>query len=134
MRRTLTGLLTGLLLIAGLAATSAPATAVKPPWHGSYIQITKVTPTAISARIQCPRDPNPDGSQNFFLSVASPNDESGGYQLDVAALCDMKRHQVTVPFLNGVAPVVGTQVDVFGTISGDSGEVNVQYENLRVKR
>ena len=122
------------LVLIGLVGTAPAAQAAKPPWHGSYIHITKVTPTYISARIQCPTDPNPDGTQNLFFSVASPNDESGGYFLDVAPLCYMKRHQVRVPFLNGVAPVVGTRVDIFGTISGDGGEVNVQYEDWRVQR
>ena len=135
MRKTLAVVLTGLLLMIGLTAgASAPAVAAPPSWKGTYVHVTKVTPEYIQARIQCPTDPNPDGTQYFFLSVASPNDESAGYQLDVAALCDMKRHQVRVPYLNGVAPVVGTRVDIFGSISGDGGEVNVWYEDWKVQR
>jgi hypothetical protein len=131
LRRLLVGLVTGLLLVLGLGSVTAPAAqAARTP----SIQLTKVTPTSITAQIVCPTDPNPDGTQNFFLSVASPNDESAGYQLDVAALCDGRRHQVRVPYVNGVAPVVGTRVDIFGTISGDSGEINVQYEDWRVQR
>src|SRR4051812_9044229 len=89
----------GLLSVAGVSA--APVEAAKPPWHGSYIQITKTTPDSVSARIRCPHDPNPDGSQHFFVGVTRADGSTVGYDADVAALCDMQRHQVTVPLTSG---------------------------------
>ena len=137
MYRTLAGLLSGVLLVLGLAVGAAsPAAAVKPPWHGSYIQVTKVTPDTVSARIRCPHDPNPDGSQYFSLyAVTVSGSVTVSYQADVAAYCDMKRHQVQLPRTGGVGELAaGDRVNLYGTISGDSGEVNVWYDSYRIRR
>lgn len=132
MRRMLIGLVAGTLLSLGIA--TAPAQAAKPPWQGSYIQITKVTPDYLSARIRCPQDPDPGGTQFFSVGITNPDGTVAFYQLDVAALCDMARHQVTVPLVSGTAPVIGSRVDIYGSIAGDSGEVNVWYEDWKVQR
>ena len=134
--RHLVGLVTGVLLALGLVA--APSSTAAPPRQGSAnIQVTKVTPDQVSARIRCGADPNPDGTQYLTVRVENPDGTVAMYQLDVARLCDLKRHRVTVPYVatfsTGRARV-GTRVDVFATISGDSGEYNSWYEGFRVRR
>ena len=37
-------------------------------------------------------------------------------------------------FTSGVRLFVGDRVRIFGTISGDSGEVNVWYDDYRIRR
>jgi hypothetical protein len=136
MRRTLVGLMTGIMLMLGLVAVSPVAEAKPPPWHGSYIQVTKLTPTTVSARIRCPQDPDPGGTQYFSLyAITVDGAVTVSYRADVAALCDMKRHHVVLQRFGGNGDLVaGDRVNVYGTISGDSGEVNVWYDAWRVQR
>jgi hypothetical protein len=137
MRRVLAALLSGFLLVLGTVVGVAPAaTAAKPPWHGSYIQVTKVTNTTVTARIRCPQDPDPGGTQFFSLyAITVDGAVTVSYRADVAALCDMRRHHVTLARFGGNGDLAaGDRVNVYGTISGDSGEVNVWYENWKVQR
>jgi hypothetical protein len=134
MRKTLAGVLTGFMLMLGLVAgTGGVAQAAPPSWHGSYVQITKITPTYVNARIRCGNDPNPDGTQWISIGITNPDGTLASYRLDVVQYCDMKRHQVTVPLYSGTV-VVGTFVDVYGSISGDGGEINFWYEDWKVQR
>jgi hypothetical protein len=133
--RLFAALLTGFLLVLGTVVGVAPAQAAKPSWHGSYIQVTKVSPDTVTARIRCPLDPNPNGTQHFFLTATRADGTHVSYSADVVQYCDMRRHHVTLQRTTTDAALVpGERVDLYGSIAGDGGEVNVWYTGWKVQR
>lgn len=98
-----------------LAAGAAPAQAAPSP-NNNMLDITRVTTTSVTIDTSCPSDP----PQNVIVYEEAPTPRFLGM---ASITCTGARQRVTVAFSSATL-AARTRVDLYVTVSGDSGEIN----------
>jgi hypothetical protein len=125
MRRIAVTFATALLAALPLALPAAPAQAATGIGFAAH---QRLTTTSATIRLTCPNDP----PATLFVSVVE-TDRTGAATGIVPITCTGERQRVRVPFTESTLHA-GGRADLTVTMSGDSGEMNGFFTDLRIRR
>lgn len=116
-------------LLLATAAPLAPAAQAAPSPNNHLLTIKSVHQSYLTVVTRCSPDPNPSTGKQH-LSAYTPDQSLGFEQIT----CDGTRQRILVPYTSsGNRLDRGDRVQVYATISGDSGEINA-WRTVKVKR